>query len=102
MSGYDPDGIAQTEADYFEKCPVCADWFDVRDVAQMALHIHDLTDVEIIIGRAAAPRRAGAVSDDLKSLRSTQVAARIVFALGITALVAILVYYGILWLIGRP
>jgi hypothetical protein len=56
MSGYDPDGIAQTEADYFEKCPVCSDWFDVRDVAQMALHIHDLTDVEIIIGRAAAPR----------------------------------------------
>jgi hypothetical protein len=42
------------------------------------------------------------VSDDLKSLRPTQVAARIVFALGITALVAILVYYGILWLIGRP
>ena len=47
MSGYDPDGIAQTEANYFEKCPVRGEWFDVRDVAQMALHIHDLTGVEI-------------------------------------------------------
>jgi hypothetical protein len=30
--------------------------FDVRDMAQMALHIHDLTDVEIIIGPGAPPR----------------------------------------------
>jgi hypothetical protein len=56
MSGYDPDGVAQSEADYFEKCPVCGEWFDVRDVAQMAMHIHDLTDVEITIGPAPAPR----------------------------------------------
>jgi hypothetical protein len=52
MSGYGPDGIAQTEADYFEKCPVCREWFDVRDMAQMAMHIHDLTDVEIATGKA--------------------------------------------------
>jgi hypothetical protein len=83
MSGYDPDGIAQTEADYFEIWPVCGEWFDVRDIAQMA-------------------RRADAVSDDLKDLRPTKVAARILFALAITALVAISVYYGILWLAGRP
>jgi hypothetical protein len=42
------------------------------------------------------------VSDDLKDLRPTKVAARILFALAITALVAISVYYGILWLAGRP
>jgi hypothetical protein len=42
------------------------------------------------------------VSDDLKDLRPTQVAARVAFACGITALVAISVYYGILWLAGRP
>jgi hypothetical protein len=53
MSRYDPDGIAQTEADYFEKCPVRGEWFDVP---QMALHIHDLTDVEITIGKAPPPR----------------------------------------------
>jgi hypothetical protein len=34
--GYDPDGIAQTEADYFEKCPACGEWFDTRDIGQMA------------------------------------------------------------------
>jgi hypothetical protein len=42
------------------------------------------------------------VSDDLKNLRPTNVAVRILFALGMTALVAISVYYGFLWLIGKP
>ena len=25
MRGYDPDGVAQTDADYFEKCPAWRD-----------------------------------------------------------------------------
>jgi hypothetical protein len=42
----------------------------------------------------------GTVSDDLKNLSSVQIAMRAAFAWGITALVAISVYYGILWLVG--
>jgi hypothetical protein len=38
------------------------------------------------------------MNDELKHLSPTQNAARIVFAFGITALVVILVYFGILWL----
>jgi hypothetical protein len=34
MKGYDPDGVAQTEVDYFEKCPACGEWFDTRDISQ--------------------------------------------------------------------
>jgi hypothetical protein len=42
------------------------------------------------------------VSDDLKGLRPTQVATRIVFALGVTALTAMAAYYVIFWLAGTP
>jgi hypothetical protein len=34
MKGYDPDGIARTEADHFMKCPGCGQWFDMRDLGQ--------------------------------------------------------------------
>ena len=40
------------------------------------------------------------VNDELKHVSPTQNAARIVFAFGITALVVISVYFGILWLAG--
>ncbi len=40
------------------------------------------------------------MNDELKHLSPTQNAARIVFAFGITALVVISVYFGILWLAG--
>jgi hypothetical protein len=39
-TGTDGDGVAQIE-DHFEKCPVCSQWFDVRDLAQVAEHVHD-------------------------------------------------------------
>jgi hypothetical protein len=30
MRDFDPDGVAQTGADFFEKCPACGEWFDAR------------------------------------------------------------------------
>jgi hypothetical protein len=39
--GFDPDGNAETEADYFEKCLACGEWFDTRDIGQVAVHIHN-------------------------------------------------------------
>jgi hypothetical protein len=38
-TGTDGDGVAQSEADHFQKCPVCSQWFDMRDLAQVAEHI---------------------------------------------------------------
>jgi hypothetical protein len=49
--GFDPDGIAETEADYFEKCPACGEWFDTRD-----MHVHD---AQIEIGEGPEPPREG-------------------------------------------
>jgi hypothetical protein len=40
------------------------------------------------------------MSDELKHLGPAKVAGRIVFACGITALVVMSVYLGILWLVG--
>jgi hypothetical protein len=40
------------------------------------------------------------MNDELKHVSPTQNAVRILFACGTTALVVILVYYGMLWLIG--
>jgi hypothetical protein len=34
------------------------EWFDMRDLAQVAGHIHDGRDVEILKDRTAAPRMA--------------------------------------------
>jgi CRISPR/Cas system type I-B associated protein Csh2 (Cas7 group RAMP superfamily) len=41
MRGRDADGIAQTEADHFMKCPACGRWFDLRDLGQVLAHVHD-------------------------------------------------------------
>ena len=49
-TGTDGDGVAQIEADHFEKCPVCSRWFDMRDLAQVAEHIHDPSEIEILEG----------------------------------------------------
>jgi hypothetical protein len=35
-TGTNGDGVAQIEADHFEKCRVCSRWFDMRDLAQVA------------------------------------------------------------------
>jgi hypothetical protein len=40
------------------------------------------------------------MSDDLKDSSLAQIALRVAFACGVTALVVILVFFGILWLVG--
>jgi CRISPR/Cas system type I-B associated protein Csh2 (Cas7 group RAMP superfamily) len=56
MRGIDADGIAQTEADHFMKCPGCREWFDMRDLGQVLAHVHD---AEIEISEGPEPRRQG-------------------------------------------
>jgi hypothetical protein len=48
MKGTDADGVAQTEADHFMKCPGCGRWFDMRDLRQVSEHAHD-EDIEIVV-----------------------------------------------------
>lgn len=37
-----PDGwTPQTELEHFMKCPVCHEWFDCRDPANIAQHWHE-------------------------------------------------------------
>ena len=55
-TGTDSDGVAQIEADHFEKCCVCARWFDLRDLAQVAEHIHDGSEIEVLEGPEPPPR----------------------------------------------
>ena len=50
----DADGIAETEADHFMKCPACGEWFDMRDLGQTLLHVHD---PKIEISEGWAPSR---------------------------------------------
>jgi hypothetical protein len=47
--GFDSDGVAQTEADHFMKCPGCGEWFDMRYLGQVLAHVHD-AEIEIIEG----------------------------------------------------
>jgi hypothetical protein len=35
MKGYNPDGIAETEADHLGNCPVCGQLLDMRDLGQI-------------------------------------------------------------------
>jgi uncharacterized C2H2 Zn-finger protein len=44
----DADGVAETEADHFMKCPGCGQWFDMRDLSEVMEHVHD-QDVVIIV-----------------------------------------------------
>lgn len=57
--GRDADGLAQTEADHYEKCPSCGKWFDLRDLKQVFEHIHDGRD-EIELNEEPALQRKGA------------------------------------------
>jgi hypothetical protein len=52
--GFDPDGIADTEADHFGNSPVCGAFLDMRDLAQMLAHAHD---AKIEIGEGPEPPR---------------------------------------------
>jgi hypothetical protein len=55
-TGTDGDGIAQVETDHFEKCLVCSQWFDMRDLTQVAEHIHDVSEIEVLEGPGPPPR----------------------------------------------
>jgi hypothetical protein len=57
-TGVDADGVAETEVDHFMKCPVCEQWFDMRDLAQVAEHVHDDSEVEVQIGPGPPPRQS--------------------------------------------
>jgi hypothetical protein len=53
--GFDPDGVANTEADHFGNCPICGALLDMRDLAQMQAHVHD-AEIEISEGPEPPPR----------------------------------------------
>jgi hypothetical protein len=46
--GIDVDGIAETEADHFMKCPDCGRWFDMRDQSDVLKHVHE-GDVDLTL-----------------------------------------------------
>jgi hypothetical protein len=52
--GFDPDGVAETEADHFGNCPVCGALLDMLDLAPLPAPIHDQ---EIEIGEGPEPPR---------------------------------------------
>jgi hypothetical protein len=51
--GFDPDGVAESEADHFGNCPVCGVLFDTRDLGLLLAHVHD---AEIEISEGPEPR----------------------------------------------
>jgi hypothetical protein len=51
-AGFDPDGVALTEADHFGNCPVCGAYIDMRGLDQVLAHVHD---AEIEIGEHPEP-----------------------------------------------
>jgi uncharacterized C2H2 Zn-finger protein len=55
--GFDPDGVTETEADHFMRCPGCGEWFDMRDLDQLLAHVHD-AEIEIC-EEPAPPKREG-------------------------------------------
>jgi hypothetical protein len=40
MKGFDPDGVAETEADHFGNCPVFGAYLDMRDLDQLLAYGH--------------------------------------------------------------
>jgi hypothetical protein len=54
--GRNVNGIARTEADHHMKCPACGQWFDMRDLSQVAEHIHDDSDIEVSEAPGPPPR----------------------------------------------
>jgi hypothetical protein len=49
--GIDADDFAETEADHFMKYPGCGHWFDMRDLSDVLVHVHD-AEIEIVEGPA--------------------------------------------------
>jgi hypothetical protein len=67
--GFDPDGVAETEADHFMKCPGCGEWFDMRDLDQLLAHVHD---AEIEISEGSAPPKRGPVALESKARQTSK------------------------------
>jgi hypothetical protein len=40
-NGIDADGVAETAADHFIKCPGCGQWIDMRHLGQVLANVHD-------------------------------------------------------------
>ena len=53
-TGFDPDGVAKTEADHFGNCPICGAYLDMRDLHQVLAHVHD-AEIEISEGPTRPP-----------------------------------------------
>jgi len=55
-TGVDADDVANTEADYFNNCPIGVAYLDMRDdLGQVLAHVHDLT-IELCVGEDSLPR----------------------------------------------
>jgi hypothetical protein len=54
----DADGVAQTEADHFGKCPVCGALVGMRDLAQVMAHAHG-QEIEELTRRHPIRRKSG-------------------------------------------
>jgi hypothetical protein len=46
-TGRDVDIAEPTEAEHHMKCPGCGRWFDMRDLGEVAEHIHDAGEIDI-------------------------------------------------------
>jgi hypothetical protein len=53
--GQDVNGIASSEADHHKKCPACGQWYDMRDLGQVAEHIHS-SEIEVSEAPGPPPR----------------------------------------------
>jgi hypothetical protein len=60
-TGTDGDGLARSDADHFESAPSARKWFDMRDLAQVADHIHDRSEIEVVLEGSGPPPREGSV-----------------------------------------
>jgi hypothetical protein len=56
--GFDPDGVAETEADHFRNCPICGALLDMRDLAQMLARVHIFTTPRLRLARVRSRLRA--------------------------------------------
>jgi hypothetical protein len=45
----DANVVAQCEADYFVKCPICSQLFEIRNLAQVVEHIHG-SEIDVLEG----------------------------------------------------
>jgi hypothetical protein len=54
---------------------VCSQWFDMRDLAQVAEHVHDGSEIEAGRSMPAGTRRAGTSREPLRPMRQADTSA---------------------------